>query len=153
MQSGVERCWCGAAWCGKSQSSRTLKIGLSSHCMIVVNGTKVMVIGGASDHGNSPLTFYLDIENLDFSSPWIDGPQLLAGRVNHDCTQIGTFGPVIVAGGLKDKVEILINWQNWQHGRYIFFITQIEGAYILEVYMACFTHSTANLLLPEFFLK
>ena len=112
-----------------STSGPQLPESLTGHCMILINGTKAMVIGGVSGFGESSHTYYLNINNIDSSSTWEDGPELLIKKHNHGCSQIGFSGPVIVAGGgfKRREIQILADWRNWKIGRYIF-ITVLCGS-------------------------
>ena len=71
------------------------------HCIVQLNSTTVMVIGGEQDRQwHSPKTYFLDIKKR----VWSNGPQLNYGRTGHGCARIRRDDQsdgftIIVAGG------------------------------------------------------
>ncbi len=101
----------------------SLPVTISFHCMVTVNSTTVMVIGG---NQNGPYysgkTFYFTFgEEI-----WNEGPELKNKRFDHNCGKIRRDKDsqelsIIVAGGYDDSylssVEILDEGSNeWQTG-------------------------------------
>ena len=79
-----------------------LPVTIVGHCMVLVNSTTVLVIGGLQNDEESPSlkTFYFNTENGN----WIDGPNLLSNRYRHSCGKLqeeseSSQYSVIVAGG------------------------------------------------------
>ena len=72
------------------------------HCMVQLNSTTVMVIGGTQGReSQSPKTYFFNME----SKVWSEGPQLHYGRSGHGCATIrrdnqSDLFSVIVAGGV-----------------------------------------------------
>ena len=72
------------------------------HCMVQLNSTTVMVIGGSQGReSQSPKTYFFNME----SKVWSEGPQLHYGRSGHGCATIrrdnqSDLFSVIVAGGV-----------------------------------------------------
>ena len=93
-----------------------------SHCMVLLNSTTVLVIGGIQDEYNSPNTYFFNTK----SEEWVAGPKLLYGRDSHSCGKIkkdsqSNQESVIVVGGwnvpLMSSVEILDVGSNmWRTG-------------------------------------
>ena len=95
----------------KIHDERSLPMKLSHHCLVRINVSHVMIIGG---HGIQPEaeqgSWYLSgMDVMDSNSPWIPGPSLIGsnGLGNHVCGVIvdavleKTF--VLVAGGSKNS--------------------------------------------------
>jgi hypothetical protein len=99
-------------------------ITICGHCMVTVNSTTVMVIGGyQNNQGCSGKTFYFTLGE----ESWIEGPELKNKRVAHSCGRIkrdeeSQKMSIIVAGGGFGQqsfltVEILDEGYNeWQTG-------------------------------------
>ncbi len=99
-----------------------LPVNIMYHCMVTVNSTTVMVIGGWS----SGKTFYFNFGE----ESWTEGPELKNYRVWHSCGKIRRNNEsqdmsIIVAGGLNglngdyimSSVEILDDGSNeWRTG-------------------------------------
>ncbi len=99
----------------------SLPVTISYHCMITVNSTTVMVIGGIQNGLNSGKTFYFTFGE----ESWTEGPELENKRRWHSCGKIrrnkeSQEMSIIVAGGYDvssylSSVEILdessIKWQ------------------------------------------
>ena len=105
---------------GWQDFSISLPVTIYAHCMVFVNSTTVMIIGGIQNGvGDSPNTFYFNTEN----EKWVAGPKLLSGRQQHSCGKLqresgSSQESVIVAGGYGTKsVEILDNGASeWRTG-------------------------------------
>jgi hypothetical protein len=75
---------------------------ISFHCLVQLNSTTVIVIGGEQDRQiNSPKTYYFNTH----TKVWSDGPELNHGRIGHSCAQLRKDDQsdqfsVIVAGGV-----------------------------------------------------
>jgi hypothetical protein len=91
----------------------TLPVTIANHCMVTVNSTTVMVIGGIQNSQYSGKTFYFTFGE----ESWTEGPELKNKRRYHSCGKIrrNKESPemsIIVAGGLDGSstlstVEIL----------------------------------------------
>jgi hypothetical protein len=77
-----------------------LPVTIQYGCMIKINSTTVMVIGGNQNKQISDKTFFLTKNR----SVWIDGPKLLIPRCGHVCGMIqsdqasSSFTPIVVGG-------------------------------------------------------
>jgi N-acetylneuraminic acid mutarotase len=100
-----------------------LPVTFSAHCMVTVNLTTVMVIGGFQDRKYSGKTFYFTFGE----ERWTEGPELKNKRKWHSCGKIrrnkeNQEKNIIVAGGsngstILSSVEILDEGSNeWQTG-------------------------------------
>ena len=58
------------------------------HCMVVINSTTVMIIGGRTSNQiyYSDETYYYNFETKE----WSQGPHLIIARVEHDCGMVRT---------------------------------------------------------------
>ena len=102
----------------------SLPVAIRSHCMVLLNSTTVLMIGGVQNSTSySPDTFYFNTDN----EKWIEGPTLKAGRRSHSCGKIKSHSHssefnVIVAGGWNGddamtSVEILdVGSSEWRLG-------------------------------------
>jgi hypothetical protein len=90
----------------------SLPVTINGHCMITVNSTTVMVIGGIQNRQTSGMTFYFTFGE----ESWTEGPELKNLRDSHSCGKIrrnkeSQEMSIIVAGGYDDSylssVEIL----------------------------------------------
>jgi hypothetical protein len=102
----------------------SLPVTIFAHCMITVNSTTVMVIGGAQNGQRSGKTFYFTFGE----ESWTEGPELKYKRYYHSCGKIrrnkeSQEMSIIVAGGYYSgssylsSVEILDEGFNeWQTG-------------------------------------
>jgi hypothetical protein len=101
----------------------SLPVTINSHCMVTVNSTTVMVIGGYQNGQNSGKTFYFTFGD----ESWTEGPELKKKRRYHSCGKIrrnkeSQEMSIIVAGGYDgssrlSSVEILDEGANeWQTG-------------------------------------
>ncbi len=99
----------------------SLPVTIYGHCMVTVNSTTVMVIGGAQNGQISGKTFYFTFGE----ESWTEGPELKNKRRNHSCGKIRRIKDsqemsIIVAGGydgsfILSSVEILDEGSNkWQ---------------------------------------
>lgn len=62
-----------------------MPLGIQFHCMVLVNETSAMVIGGdTSPSANSNRTFFFDFIN----QIWSQGPDLKTGRHEHVCGMV-----------------------------------------------------------------
>ncbi len=100
-----------------------LPVTIARHCMVTVNSTTVMVIGGRQNGQYSGKTFYFTFGE----ESWTDGPELKIKRYGHSCGKIrrdkdSQEMSINVAGGSDDSsilssVEILHEGSNeWQTG-------------------------------------
>ncbi len=100
-----------------------LPVTFSAHCMVTVNLTTVMVIGGFQDRKYSGKTFYFTFGE----ERWTEGPELKNKRKWHSCGKIRRNNEsqeinIIVAGGsdgstILSSVEIMDEGSNeWQTG-------------------------------------
>jgi len=71
--------------------------GLAFHCILKLNSSTAMIIGGYNGYGVVPKTHYFDLNKLTFTP----GPNLLTDRHNHACGILQTEGKeyIVVAGG------------------------------------------------------
>ena len=86
----------------------SLPVRIAKHCMVLLNSTTVLIIGGRQNKEDfSPNTFYFNTEY----EKWIEGPKLMFGRMYHSCGMLqkdsqSLQSSVIVAGG-RGNIEIL----------------------------------------------
>ncbi len=100
----------------------SLPVTVWAHCMVTVNSTTVMVIGGDQNGQDSGKTFYFTFGD----ESWTEGPELKNRRWNHSCGKIrrnkdSQEMSIIVAGGFDksylSSVEILDEGSSkWQTG-------------------------------------
>jgi N-acetylneuraminic acid mutarotase len=101
----------------------TLPVTIEAHCMVTVNSTTVMVIGGYQNDAYSGNTFYFTFGE----GSWTEGPALKEKRIHHSCGRIkrdkySQGMSIIVAGGRNgssflSSVEIMDGGSNeWQTG-------------------------------------
>jgi N-acetylneuraminic acid mutarotase len=101
----------------------SLPFTIRAHCMVTVNSTTVMAIGGEQNGQYSGKTFYFTVGE----ESWTKGPELKIKRSSHSCGKIrrdkeSQEMSIIVAGGSDDSsylssVEILDEGSNeWQTG-------------------------------------
>jgi hypothetical protein len=102
----------------------SLPVTIGGHCMVTVNSTTVMVIGGRQNGQISGKTFYFTFGE----ESWTEGPELKYKRGEHSCGKIrrnkeSIKMSIIVAGGddgffsYLSAVEILDEGSNeWQTG-------------------------------------
>jgi hypothetical protein len=104
-----------------------LPVPLHAHCMVALNSTHVMVIGGIQNLTNfAQKTFILDLAK----SAWSKGPSLKVGRNGQSCTRIATdesglkFSTIVIGGMFTfqqpyalTSVELLDDGSNeWRQG-------------------------------------
>jgi hypothetical protein len=115
----------------------SLPVTIFGHCMVTVNSTTVMVIGGIQNGGYSGKTFYFTFGE----ESWTEGPELKNKRISQSCGKIrrnkeSQEMSIIVAGGWDgssrlSSVEILDEGSNkWQTGPELPF--GIEGSQMVE---------------------
>ncbi len=103
----------------------SLPVTIYGHCMVTVNSTTVMAIGGRQNDQYSGKTFYFTTG----AKNWTEGPEMKYNRTGHSCGRIrrnkdSQGMSIIVVGGYNDKlqrivssVEILNEGSNeWQRG-------------------------------------
>jgi hypothetical protein len=101
----------------------SLQITIAGHCMVTVNSTTVMVIGGVQNGQYSGETFFFTFGE----ESWTEGPELKINRDIHSCGRIRRNKEsqemnIIVAGGYDypsflSSVEILDESANeWETG-------------------------------------
>ena len=102
------------------RSPASLPLPIREHCMVFINSSTVMVLGGYFG-GNLNSTYIL---NAEFPS-WVEGPQMQDSRAFHSCglvpnSALSTHLSIIVAGGTSGNmasVEILDEGSNqWRRG-------------------------------------
>jgi hypothetical protein len=122
---------------GWESSIPSLPITINAHCMVTVNSTTVMVIGGVQNGQISGKTFYFTFGE----ESWTEGPKLKNKRLYHSCGKIrrnkeSQEMSIIVAGGwigssTLSSVEILDEGSNeWQTGPELPF--EIYGSQMVE---------------------
>jgi len=116
----------------------SLLVNIHAHCMVTLNSTTVMAIGGSQNDQSSRKTFYFTIGD----ESWTEGPKLKNIRFDHRCGKIrrnkeSQEMSIIVAGGYDDgfsylsSVEILDEGYNeWRTGPELPF--GIFGSQIIE---------------------
>jgi hypothetical protein len=65
---------------------------IDAHCMVKINNTMLLQIGGTVDityPGTTENTYFLDI----IQNKWISGPKLNVGRVQHSCAVMNWVNP------------------------------------------------------------
>ncbi len=107
---------------GWESNMPSLPVTIFDHCMVTVNSTTVMAIGGLHDNPYSGKTFHFTFGE----ESWTEGPELKNKRASHSCGKIQRNKEsqdisIIVAGGfdgsLLSSVEILDEGSNeWQTG-------------------------------------
>ncbi len=101
----------------------SLPVTVQGHCMVTINSTTLIVIGGLRDDQFSRKTFYFSIEK----ESWTEGPELQNIRIYHSCGKIrknkeSQEMSIIVVGGfdassILSSVEILDESSNeWKTG-------------------------------------
>jgi N-acetylneuraminic acid mutarotase len=101
----------------------SLPVTISRHCVVTVNSTTAMIIGGYLNGYFSGKTFFFTFGE----ESWTDGPELKNKRVDHSCRKIRRNKEskeisIIVAGGYDgssylSSIEILDEGSNeWQTG-------------------------------------
>jgi hypothetical protein len=112
----------------------SMPIDVMYHCMVTINTTTVMVIGGKSPYFSS-LTFYFNVE----SETWTEGPMLNIGRAYHSCglIQEARKNSIIVIGGIGNNEKILqsveildVGATEWYNGQD--FVSGIRYAKLIE---------------------
>jgi hypothetical protein len=107
---------------GWESNMPSLPVTITRHCMVTVNSTTVMAIGGEQNGPTSGKTFYFTFGE----DSWTEGPELKNKREYHSCGRIRNKDSqemsIIVAGGYDgssrlSSVEILHEGSNaWQTG-------------------------------------
>ena len=85
---------------------------LSQHCMVKINDSMLMSIGGLANSRASGNTYFFDV----LKNTWTNGPSLITPRYSHSCGLMNTKNPstgkmdvVVVAGG-TDDADGNISW-------------------------------------------
>jgi hypothetical protein len=115
----------------------SLPVAIYGHCMVTVNSTTVMAIGGWGNGQYSGKTFYFTFGEKS----WTEGPELKNNRRDHSCGKIrrnkeSQEMSIIVAGGYDgssrlSSVEILDEGSSkWQTGPELPFA--IDGSQMVE---------------------
>ena len=123
---------------GWQELSTHLPHAVGLHCMVLLNSTTVVIIGGwQAGYPDSPHTYFFNTEN----EKWTRGPGLLRGRIAHSCGKLrkdsgSSEMSIIVAGGLfsifLSSVEILdFGATEWRAGPSL--PSGIQGASMVEV--------------------
>ena len=98
--------------CGTVQDGPDLPHELSSHCLVMVNSTLAMLLGGLNTHFYTDYqTWFYNFENED--SSWVEGPTFIQSRYSHVCGKIKDLKDgktvIVAAGGIFDEsTEVLI---------------------------------------------
>jgi hypothetical protein len=101
-----------------------LPLEVAYHCLVSLNDTTILLIGGRLlDGTRSNATYYYNTDH----KTWTDGPSLTIGRSVHSCAlfkspQHGHTDTVIVTGGWNDgsidSTELLnLESNSWQSGK------------------------------------
>jgi hypothetical protein len=101
-----------------------LPLEVSYHCLVSLNDTTLLLIGGRLQGGTySKATYYYNTDH----NTWTDGPSLTIGRDDHSCAlfkspQHGHTDTVIVTGGFDGgelaSTEFLnLESNSWQSGK------------------------------------
>lgn len=104
-----------------SESIEDLPIGISGHCMVLLNTTHYMVTGGSVFNGNrmdkSSKTFIFDLT----SQHWSDGPSMLEPRTSHGCVHmmLGDKPIIWVTGGNGDGSHLGSGYNHLQTTEYL----------------------------------
>ncbi len=113
----------------------SLPVTISAHCMVTVNSTTVMAIGGRQNSEISGKTFFFTFGE----ESWTEGPELKNKISYHSCGKIrrnkeSQEMSIIVAGGFLSSVEILDEGSNeWQTGPELpFGIDGCHGSQMVE---------------------
>jgi hypothetical protein len=82
-------------------------VTIDDHCMVNINSTTVMIIGGTQNGQRSGKTFYFTFGEQS----WTDGPELKYSRFYHSCQQIRRNQDIpnlsiIVVGGWDGSSEL-----------------------------------------------
>ena len=125
---------------------------MSSHAIITINETTLMLIGGYSEHNSkSPKTYYFN----QLSQTWKEGPSLITGRREHTAGLIMDLVThtqhIAVIGGIDDRllksVEILFNGETeWKKG-IIYFVSFLYNINMIQHW--CFWGKVSALLAPS----
>ena len=115
-----------------SESIEDLPIGISGHCMTMLNATHYMVTGGSVFNGKkipwntgvtewtmdkSSKTFIFDLT----SQLWSDGPSMLEPRTSHGCVHmmLGDKPIIWVTGGNGDDSHLRSGYNHLQTTEYL----------------------------------
>ncbi len=97
----------------------SLPVKINYHCMVQVNSTTVMAVGGSQNYYSSGNTFYYNAK----TQSWTEGPALKMPRTNHRCGRIrksqnsAEMSIIVVGGSNFESVEILDEGSNeWRAG-------------------------------------
>ncbi len=102
-----------------------LPIEIAYHCMVQVNSTTAMLIGGRNKKGYHNNTYLFDITSEDKLKHWVKGPDLSTARQWHSCGVLtnpgdGNHKVVIAAGGCcrRSSTEMWVvgSSQGWTRG-------------------------------------
>jgi hypothetical protein len=111
----------------------SLPVYFQSHCMVTVNSTTVMAIGGNDNGAYSGKTFYFTFGDEN----WTEGPSVKQRRTHHSCGKIRRdkespeMSIIVVGGSHLSSVEILDEGSNeWRTGPELPF--GIESAQMVE---------------------
>jgi hypothetical protein len=95
----------------------SLPVTIAAHCMVTVNSTTVLIIGGMQNNQFSGKTFYFTFGE----ESWTEGPKLKYRRAHHSCGKIRrnkvSQEISIIVAGVFLSVEILDEGSNeWRTG-------------------------------------
>jgi len=78
----------------------SLPVTISGHCMVTLNESTLMVIGGDQEEENSAGTYFFDIP----SQEWSKGPSMEEPRSYHTCSKIldKNQHKIVIIGGYSD---------------------------------------------------
>jgi hypothetical protein len=96
-----------------------LPVSIAYHCIVLVNATTVMVIGGHQNYEDSGKTFYFNTEEQS----WTEGPELTYKRSYLSCGKIRKnkdsqeMSIIAVGGSSSSSTEILdVGSNEWRNG-------------------------------------
>jgi hypothetical protein len=100
-----------------------LPLEVSNHCLVSLNETTLLLMGGYISGGASNSTYYYNTDH----KTWTDGPSMITGKAQHSCAlfkspQHGHTDTVIVTGGYNSgypaSPEILnLDSNSWRSGK------------------------------------
>jgi hypothetical protein len=103
----------------ESNNIPSLPVNISNHCMVTVNSTTLLVIGGNQNVLDSGKTYFFTFGE----ESWTEGPELKIKRFHHSCGKIKRdemsqeMSIIVVGGSALSSVEILDEGSNeWQTG-------------------------------------
>ena len=143
-----------------------LPYGVSNHCLLKLNSSKIMLIGGTTISGPSNRTLFADI-SADGFAPFSEGPSMERGRDFSACGLLSSRQVVVVAGGGADtftaSTELLdLGSSRWiagpdlpkalksavgissQDGKSFFVVGGYTGSYLTDIYRLDYSPNTED---------